>query len=129
MKLTDKQPSCCGADSATHCPVEATISLIGGKYKSLILWKLTSGTLRFSQLRKEVPLATAKMLTQQLRELENEGLINRKVYPVVPPKVEYSLTAFGESIKPVLEAMYQWGSRYLNEQGLAVNCSMQPFSS
>lgn len=128
MKLTDKQSPCCGADSATHCPVEATISLIGGKYKSLILWKLTSGTLRFSQLRKEVPLATAKMLTQQLRELENEGLINRKVYPVVPPKVEYSLTAFGESIKPVLEAMYQWGSRYLNEQGLAVNCSMQPFT-
>jgi len=67
------------------------------------------------------------MLTQQLRELETEGLISRTVYPVVPPKVEYSLTAFGQSIKPVLEAMYKWGTSYLSDQGLVVNCSMQPF--
>ncbi|WP_081298809.1 winged helix-turn-helix transcriptional regulator [Gilliamella apis] len=99
--------------------------MIGGKYKSLILWKLmTETTLRFSQLQKEIPTATPKMLTQQLRELEANGLINRHVYPVVPPKVEYSLTNFGKSIKPVLESMYTWGSDYLNNQGLQVNCSM-----
>ncbi|MBI0154777.1 helix-turn-helix domain-containing protein [Gilliamella sp. W8128] len=99
--------------------------MIGGKYKSLILWKLmTETTLRFSQLQKEIPTATPKMLTQQLRELEANGLIHRHVYPVVPPKVEYSLTNFGKSIKPALESMYTWGSDYLNNQGLQVNCSM-----
>lgn len=108
----------------THCPVEATINLIGGKYKSLILWRLTDGTMRFSQLRKEVPCATPKMLTQQLRELEKDGFIIRTVYPVVPPKVEYSLTPFGKSIKPVLKAMFKWGSGYLEKIGLEANCSM-----
>lgn len=109
----------------TYCPVDVTINMIGGKYKSLILWKLMSkSTLRFSELRKEIPTATAKMLTQQLRELESNGLIHRQVFPVVPPKVEYSLTNFGKSIKPVLESMYLWGSDYLNNQGLQVNCSM-----
>ena len=111
--------------SITRCPVDATINMIGGKYKSLILWKLiTETTLRFSQLRKEIPTATPKMLTQQLRELEANGLIHRQVFPVVPPKVEYSLTNFGKSIRPVLESMYIWGSDYLNNQGLQVNCSM-----
>ena len=109
----------------TCCPVDAAINMIGGKYKSLILWKLmTETTLRFSQLQKEIPTATPKMLTQQLRELEANGLIHRHVYPVVPPKVEYSLTNFGKSIKPVLESMYTWGCDYLNNQGLQVNCSM-----
>lgn len=112
-----------------HCPVEATISLIGGKYKSLILWNLMSCTLRFSQLHKEVLSATPKMLTQQLRELESDGLISRKIYPEVPPKVEYSLTEFGRSIQPVLEAMYDWGSRYLEAQGTTVNCSMRPLAT
>ena len=111
--------------SITHCPVETTINMIGGKYKSLILWKLmTTTTLRFSQLHREIPCATPKMLTHQLRELEANGLISRKVFPVVPPKVEYSLTDFGRSIKPVLEAMYKWGSHCLKKQGLEVNCSM-----
>ena len=131
MKTNDATASCClrtgtAGPEATHCPVEATITLIGGKYKSLILWKLVDGTLRFSQLRKEVPGATPKMLTQQLRELESDGLVSRKVYPVVPPKVEYSLTDFGQSIRPVLEAMYGWGSGYLRKQGHTVNCTMRP---
>jgi len=127
-----KSPSCCPAahrtdGDPTHCPVEATITLIGGKYKSLILWKLTGNVLRFSQLRQEVPGATPKMLTRQLRELEADGLVRREVFPVVPPKVEYSLTARGQSIRPVLESMYAWGTGYLHEQGLEVNCSMTPF--
>ena len=125
-----KTASCCrpAENIPANCPVEATINLIGGKYKSLILWKLTgSGTLRFSELRREVPAATPKMLTQQLRELEADGLIQREVYPVVPPRVEYSLTNFGRSIRPVLESMYAWGTGYLHGQGLEVNCSMTPF--
>ena len=96
-----------------HCPVAATLRLMGGKYKALILWKLMEHSLRFSELRREVPCATPKMLTQQLRELEADGLLSRKVYPVVPPRVEYSLTDFGRSIRPVLEAMGVWGSAYL----------------
>lgn len=87
------------------------------------------GTLRFSQLRREVPRATPKMLTRQLRELEADGLVKRQVYAEVPPKVEYSLTGFGKSIRPVLEAMYGWGTGYLQKQGVEPNCSMKPFSS
>ena len=99
-----------------HCPVEATADLIGGKYKSLILYKLTGETLRFSQLRKAVPCATPKVLTRQLRDLERDGLVRREVFPVVPPKVEYSLTDFGRSIRPVLEAMSAWGRGFLQER-------------
>lgn len=129
LKMNDnkKTRSCC-ASEGKNCPVEATISLIGGKYKALILWKLMGGTLRFSQLRGKVPRATPKMLTQQLRELERDGLVMRKVFPVIPPKVEYSLTEFGRSIAPVLQAMYSWGTGYLHERGLEVNCSMEPLA-
>jgi len=98
-----------------QCPVEATLQLIGGKYKSLILWHLINKTLRFNELSKLITSATPKMLTQQLRELEEDGLVHRTVYPVVPPKVEYTLTTFGESIIPVLEAMCTWGTNYLKE--------------
>lgn len=126
-ELSDGAPGVSvGTVAETHCPVEATINLIGGKYKTLILWKLMGETLRFSELRRAVPVATPKMLTQQLRELEEDGLVRREVFPVVPPKVEYSLTEFGRSIRPVLEAMYGWGSGYLHKQGLEVNCSMRP---
>ncbi|UWD49468.1 helix-turn-helix transcriptional regulator [Clostridioides difficile] len=96
------------------CPIEATLALIGGKYKTLILWHLKDTTLRFNELRKLIPKATPKMLTQQLRELETNGLIVRVVYPVVPPKVEYSLSDFGKSIIPILDVMCDWGSDYLN---------------
>ena len=82
--------------SKYSCPIEATLDLIGGKYKSIILWHLINGTLRFNELSKMIPQATTKMLTQQLRELENDGLVNRVVYPVIPPKVEYSLSDFGK---------------------------------
>ena len=95
------------------CPVGATLTLIGGKYKALILWHLAEGTLRFSELRKAVPNATPKMLTQQLRELESDQLIHREVYPVIPPKVEYSLTDLGCSLMPILVAMRDWGADYL----------------
>lgn len=106
------------------CPVGVTLERIGGKYKPLLLWHLCEGTLRFGELQKLVP-ATPKMLTQQLRELESDGLITRTVYPVVPPKVEYAMTSLGQSLYPILEQMYRWGMTYLEERDLAPNCSMQ----
>ena len=107
-----------------NCPVSATLQVIGGKYKALILWHLVDNTLRFSQLQRLVPGATPKMLTQQLRELEHNGLILRTVYPVVPPKVEYSLTEKGVTLSPILEAMFEWGIKLLEEGGLEPNCTM-----
>ena len=107
----------------TLCPVETTLSLIGGKYKALILWHLSNGKLRFSELRRYVE-ATPKMLTQQLRELETQSLIHREVYPVIPPKVEYSLTKLGQSLMPVLVSMRDWGTDYLRNQNLEPSCFM-----
>ena len=101
-----------------HCPVEATLELIGGKYKSLILWHLAGGILRFNELQKQLPSATPKMLTQQLRELEAQKLIHREVYPVIPPKVEYSLTQTGRSLLPILTAMRDWGAEYLRKKNI-----------
>lgn len=97
-----------------HCPMELTIDLIGGKWKSLILWHLGENTLRFSELKKALPKITQKMLTQQLRELEQDGLVSRFIYTQVPPKVEYSLTASGKTLLPILATMYQWGIDYAN---------------
>lgn len=99
--------------STFNCPVEATIQLIGGKYKAVILWHLMNDTLRYSELHRKIPKVTDKMLAQQLRELERDGLISRTVYPVVPPKTEYSLTDFGKSLAPILDAMCDWGTDYL----------------
>ena len=107
-----------------NCPVAATLDLIGGKYKALILWHLADGKLRFSELRKIVRNATPKMLTQQLRELEAQELIHREVFPVVPPKVEYSLTNLGRSLMPILVAMRDWGSGYLRSHAMEPNCFM-----
>ena len=106
------------------CPVEATLDLIGGKYKALILWHLSQGKLRFSQLRQAVKSATPKMLTQQLRELEADDLVHREVYPVIPPKVEYSLTETGRSLMPVLVAMRDWGADYLRRKDTEPCCFM-----
>ena len=105
-----------------NCPVGTTLDLIGGKYKALILWHLLDSTLRFGELRKVIPQATPKMLTQQLRELEEANLIIRTVYPIVPPKVEYTLSELGKSIKPILVAMYAWGADYINDNGKEINC-------
>lgn len=107
-----------------NCPVEATLDLIGGKYKALILWNLSDGRRRFSELRKIISNATPKMLTQQLRELESQELIHREVFAVVPPKVEYSLTEMGRSLIPILTAMRDWGSEYLRGKDKEPNCIM-----
>lgn len=113
----------------TRCPVEVSLALLGGKYKTLILWNLMDQTMRFSQLRRAIPAATPKMLTQQLRELETDGLINRKVYAQVPARVEYSLTGVGNSVRPILQSLYDWGSSYLQDRGLTAQCSMKPIET
>ena len=98
------------------CPVEATLEAIGGRWKVLILHELFNGTRRFGELHRSLHGITQKMLTQQLREMENDGLIHREVYTQVPPKVEYSLTPLGKTLQPVLDAMHFWGKRYLEQQ-------------
>lgn len=94
------------------CPVELALNTIMGKWKALILWQLNKGTLRYSELKKRLPNITDKMLAQQLKELEKDNIIIRKVYPVVPPKVEYSLAEFGQEIQPILKSMQQWGIKF-----------------
>ncbi len=111
-------------DMKDICPVEATLELIGGKYKALILWHLSEKKLRFSELRKVIKHATPKMLTQQLRELEASALIHREVFPVIPPKVEYSLTETGRSLLPILVAMRDWGAGYLRKKDMEPCCFM-----
>lgn len=98
------------------CPVERTLEVIGGRWKVLILRELFFGVKRFGQLHRALHGITQKMLTQQLREMEEHGIVHREVYLQVPPKVEYSLTPLGASLKPIIEAMHEWGIRHLNEQ-------------
>jgi DNA-binding HxlR family transcriptional regulator len=100
-----------------YCPVKLTTDIIGGKWKPLILFYLEVGTKRFGELHKLIPGMTKKMLTQHLRDLERDGIIRRKVYAVVPPKVEYSLTTHGESLKPILKLMSAWGTKHRKRYG------------
>ena len=101
-------------------PVEVTLSIIGGKWKPLIVFYLLGGTKRFSELRRLLPQVTQQMLTMQLRELEQAGILYRHVYPQVPPKVEYSLTELGQNIEPVLRQMCSWGEWYSEQMGLEI---------
>jgi DNA-binding HxlR family transcriptional regulator len=93
-------------------PVNNTLKVIGGKWKPLILWYLMQKTMRFSELTKEMEGVTQKMLTQQLREMETDGLVRREVYPEVPPKVEYSITEYGQTLNSVLDALAIWGEKH-----------------
>lgn len=97
------------------CSVEAAIEAIGGKWKGIILHHLSDDLKRFSELQRLMPNVTQKMLTKQLRELEQDGIVHRHVYPQVPPKVEYSLTEFGLTLTPILQALEQWGNQYLEK--------------
>jgi len=101
MKVTD-----------TKCPAEFTLAMIGGRWKIPIIFHLLAGRQRFSELSRALKGVTQKMLTQQLREMERNGLVERKIYPQVPPKVEYALTELGRSLFPVVDAMCQWGVRH-----------------
>lgn len=108
-----------------ECPLEATLAMIGGKYKILIVYFLINQTLRYSELQKLLPQASPKMLAQQLKELERDGLINRTLYPVVPPKTEYSLTELGKSLSPIILAIYQWGEQLFVNAGLKNPCNTE----
>ncbi|WFD11911.1 winged helix-turn-helix transcriptional regulator [Tepidibacter hydrothermalis] len=94
------------------CPVETTLKLIGDKWKVLILRDLINGTKRFGELKSSIGSISQKVLTQQLRSMEEDGLVLRKVYAEVPPRVEYSLTETGASLKPILDSMWEWGEQY-----------------
>ncbi len=105
-----------GEEKGYQCTVEVALEVIGGKWKAVILWHLTHKTLRFSQLRRRLPGVTQKMLTQQLRELERDGMVHREVYAEVPPRVEYSLTEPGRTLTPLLTLMCQWGKEHLSRR-------------
>lgn len=101
-------------DCSYGCSVEATLDVIGGRWKGVILFHLLTGTKRFNQLQRLTSGCTQRMLTLQLRELERDGVVNRKVYAEVPPRVEYSLTEFGRSLEPILLLMRDWGDQYID---------------
>jgi DNA-binding HxlR family transcriptional regulator len=100
-----------------NCPIEAAVDVFGGKWKALILWWLKDRTWRFAELRRQIPGITEKMLTQQLRELEADGIVDRRVYAAVPPKVEYSLTEYGRSLKRALRELCAWGREHIRRIG------------
>lgn len=104
------------AKTFTNCPVEYTASIISNKWKIIILRDLLNGTKRYNELTRSVVGISAKVLTENLKDLERDGIINRKVYPVVPPKVEYSLTSKGEELKDVLESMRIFGEKYKEDK-------------
>ena len=100
------------------CSVEAALSVVGGRWKSVIIFHLIENdVLRFGELKKSIPKVTQRMLTNQLRELEEDGIVDRKVYPVVPPKVEYRLTEYGKTLKPIMYSMRDWGSIHVEKFG------------
>lgn len=102
-------------DRIFRCPVEACLEIIGGKWKGVILFHLLGGTKRFNELRRLLPNVTQRMLTRQLRELEADHIIERTIYPEVPPKVEYSLSEFGRTLSPILETLEKWGLEYIDQ--------------
>ncbi len=102
-------------DKQYKCGIDVTLAVVGGKWKASILWHLAQQTMRFSELQRQFSDTTRKMLTQQLRELEADGLVHRKVYAQVPPKVEYSLTEKGRSIYPILDMMCNWARDHLRD--------------
>ena len=104
-------------DCTPGCAVEAAIGLIDGKWKSIVLFHLLSGTMRFNEIRRQIGNVTPRMLTNQLRELEDDGLITRKVYAQVPPKVEYSLSPLGRSMEPILLELKNWGDANIDLYG------------
>lgn len=109
----NSQDYCFSESMPDDCPVLTSIRIIGGKWKIPILYTLHNDTMRFSELQKALPGVTQKMLTQQLRELEKDGLVNRKVYAQVPPRVEYTITPLAKKLEPILNELCNWGSEYL----------------
>ncbi len=119
----------CIVASKEGCPVEFTLDVIGGKWKGVLLYHLIYGTKRFNEFRRICPAITQRMLTLQLRELEEDGIVHREVYQQVPPKVEYSLTEFGRTLEPIILQMKQWGETYrsrMNDKDKAAPANREP---
>lgn len=114
--LMQSEENCCNIHNHCNCPIEATLNVIGGKWKPMILCLLAGETLRYNKIQQLIPEISPKMLTKQLRELEDDGLVLRKMYPQIPPKVEYSITDFGRTVIPVLKTLLEWGSQYLDKK-------------
>jgi DNA-binding HxlR family transcriptional regulator len=113
------------ASRVYYCPVEVTLDKIGGKWKPLVLWHLKSGTKRFGELKRLIPNVTEKMLTEKLRELEADGIVRRRLYPMVPPKVEYSLTRYGQGLDEILERLCDWGKQHARRSGVTISLPME----
>lgn len=109
----------CPDGNAFACPVEFTLDVIGGKWKGVLLYHMMDSTVRFNEFRRICPSITQRMLTLQLRELEEDGVVHREVYHQVPPKVEYSLTEFGRSLIPIIKLMRDWGLEYQAKQQIS----------
>lgn len=115
MRLSKRKESEWKCDPAYTCAVEVTLSVIGGKWKLLVLGQLNRGVSRFGQLRRAIPGITQTMLTQQLRELEEDGIVSRTIFPEIPPRVEYRVTEFGKTLEIVVAAMNSWGTTYFDK--------------
>lgn len=102
-------------DELPFCPVATTVELIGNKWKLLIMRELLTGTKRFNEMHKAISGISQKVLTENLRKMEEDGIIDRKVYAVVPPKVEYSLSELGDSLRPIIDSMSDWGTAYIKD--------------
>lgn len=111
------------------CPIEAFMGVLGGKYKAIIAYELIGRTLRYSEIARLVPAATPRMLSRQLKELEADGIVHREMYPVVPPKTEYSLTELGQTLVPLIKGMCDWGYAYFDLAGVPSPCEgVNPFA-
>ena len=117
MIIQDKEYVFEIGEKTYHCAMDVTMDYIGGKWKTVVLWYLKNKTMRFGELKKQIPDITEKMLSLQLKALEEDGLVKREVYPEVPLRVEYSLTEFGKSLEPVLDAIAKWGRNLGETQG------------
>lgn len=115
MTAGNNLSDCGSGRRESGCPVEAALAIVGGKWKGIILYHLRHETRRFNELRRLIPDVTQRMLTKQLRELEAHQIINRKIYRQIPPKVEYSLTNFGLTLTPILQALEEWGDEYIEK--------------
>lgn len=109
-----------------RCPLTATLGVIGGKWKGILWWRLSNGLGRFGELRRAIPQITKKMLVQQLRELERDGIVHREVFPEVPPRVQYALTAYGRSLGPVIDALCGWGAEHLQRPAAGQQADKRP---
>ncbi|MBQ0733562.1 winged helix-turn-helix transcriptional regulator [Aquimarina celericrescens] len=104
-------------DKHYYCPVELTMDLVGGKWKGVIIWYLKDSTMRYNELKKKITTISEKVLIKELRSLESDGIVSRKVYPEVPPKVEYSLTPYGKTLIPIFELISKWGNKHVELYG------------